>query len=158
MRDLHTAAYIRELLSHIDDSRAGALILPMTAAGFRIGDVLGLRADDVDVENKAVKLKPGEGCGSEDPPCGHWCVLPARARSRFAARRTGSAWTTRKIPRGLGGEPFGWLSERTLFRKTLRPSIRTFSPSLSTRHISGLRELLLAALCGLASRILVRKR
>jgi integrase/recombinase XerD len=53
-------ADVRKLLSVIDDTRDRALILLLLRTGIRIGEVLGLRLNDLDIKGRKVHLFEGE--------------------------------------------------------------------------------------------------
>jgi integrase/recombinase XerD len=53
-------ADVRKLLSVIDDTRDRALILLLLRTGIRIGEALGLRLNDLDIQDRKVHLFEGE--------------------------------------------------------------------------------------------------
>ena len=53
-------ADVKKLLSVIDDIRDRALILLLLRTGMRIGEALGLRLNDLDIQDRKVHLFQGE--------------------------------------------------------------------------------------------------
>lgn len=51
---------VKKLIAVIDDTRDRALILILLRTGMRIGEVLGLRMDDIDIMERKIRLMKGE--------------------------------------------------------------------------------------------------